>query len=103
MQLKKGNTYELSVPVKSAGQKIDITDVQKVVFQFNDIKKTYPSEDVEYDSEAEVFKVYLTQQDTLALKGVVLWEVGVKYNDNTVQRTPIYKEVSLETIIKEVI
>lgn len=102
MDFKKGNTYKLKANIIG----IDINDINKIVFQFNDIQKTYipdgESEGVEYDGENN-FIIHLSQEETLKLAEIVKYEVAIKFNDGEVKRSVVYSTSSLATIIKEAI
>ena len=102
MVFKKGNTYELKAQINN----VDIEDIAKIVFKFNNIKKTYisgeTSEDVVYQEDG-TFIIYLSQQETLSLSNEVEYEVAIKFNDDSVKRSLVYKTSNLETIIQEVI
>ena len=99
MDFKQGNTYILSGRIED----VNIEDIAKVVFKFNDIEKKYMSDgsgDVSY-SEG-IFEIRLSQADTLSLKkDKVAYEVAVKFTDNEVKKSPVYYTNSLKTIIKE--
>ena len=100
MEFKQGNTYELPAVIDN----VDINDITKVVFQFDNIKKTYLSDgtgDVEYSDGK--FIISLTQQETLQLDGKVAYEVAIKFNDGKVRRSKVKHTTSLLTIIKEAI
>lgn len=102
MVFKKGNTYELQVKISN----IDIEEISKIVFKFNDIEKTYvnnsQNEDVIYQSDG-TFIIYLSQNETLSLSSEVEYEVAIKFTDNSVKRSPVYATSSLKTIIQEAI
>lgn len=100
MDFKQGNTYKLYGKIED----VNIDIISKVVFKFNDIKKTYLADgtgDVTYSDG--IFTVYLSQEDTLSLKSSpkVKYEVAVKFTDNQVKRSQVYYTNSLETIIEE--
>ena len=100
MDFKKGNTYELTAKIKN----VDIEDINKIVFQFNDIKKIYTSDgfssDVIYNESGD-FIIYLTQEETLQFEQIVKYEVAIKFNDGKVRRSQVYSTSALATIIKE--
>lgn len=103
MALKQGNTYELICVTKD---KINIDEVAKVIFQFNDIEKVYTTEigetsDVIYEDGK--FIVPLSQKETLDLKKSVEYEMAIKFTDNSVKRSEVKTTNSLYTIIKKVI
>lgn len=100
MNFKKGNTYNLSATIKG----VDIQEIDKIVFQFNEIKKTYLSDaesDITYNEG--VFIVPLSQEDTLKLKKDVSYEVAVKFKSGEVKRSEVKQTDSLITIIEEAI
>ena len=102
MNFKQGNTYKLQGKIEN----VHIEDIEKVVFKFNDIVKTYLSDgtgDVYYDSD--IFTINLNQNETLALKNQsnVKYEVAVKFVDGQVKRSQVYYTNSQETIIEEAI
>ena len=96
MVFKQGNTYQLKGKVKG----IDVSEISKVVFKFNDIEKIYPT-NVTYENE--VFTIPLTQQETLTLQDEVKYEVAVKFTNNQVKRSVVNETNSLYTIIEEAI
>lgn len=103
MTLKKGNTYNLKVPIKFNNVLLNDTDVSKVVFKFGEIQKEFPSESVSYDTDNSLFIVNFTQEDTLKLSDKVEYEVAVKFPSNQVVRSNVKETYSLKTIIEEVI
>ena len=102
MVFKQGNTYQLQVQIND----IDVEDIAKIVFVFNSVKKTWTAggqnTEVEYQSDG-TFVVYLTQADTLSLKGKVQYEVAIKFTDDSVKRSIVNSTSSLITMIEEVI
>lgn len=103
MALKKGNTYNLKIPVKLNGEYVKDTDVSKVVFQIGEIQKEFPSEDVSYDAENSLFIVNLSQEDTLKFEEKVAYEVAVKFPNESVVRSEVKTTYALKTLIEEVI
>lgn len=102
MDFKQGNTYKLLGHIEN----VNIDDIDKVVFKFNDIVKTYQSDgtgDVQYSDD--IFTINLSQQETLSLnnESQVKYEVAVKFKDAQVKRSQVYYTNSLETIIQEAI
>lgn len=102
MQIKRGSTYTLLVHLTRESQEIDINEVEKVVFKFNDIEKVYPSADVSH--EENNFVISLSQEETLGLKNrKVLWEAGIRYKDGEVKKTLVNEMPTIDTIIEKVI
>lgn len=101
MVFKQGNTYQLKATIDT-----DLSTIDKIVFQFNDVKKTYLSNGTgEVTLNEGVFIVPLTQEDTLTLGECqnVNAEVAVKFQDSSVKRSRVIENLILDTIIEEVI
>ena len=98
MILKKGNTYQLKGKIKG----LDISEISKIVFQFNNVEKVY-GEGGEVTYQDEIFTIPLSQEETLSLENEVEYEVAVKFNDNQVKRSVVKKTSALYTIIEEAI
>lgn len=95
--LKQGNTYILKATINN----VDINDIAKIVFKFNDIEKIYNEDgsgDVTYDDEN--FIINLSQAETLTLDNTVYYEVAVKFTDDSVKRSNVKKTSTLNTIIE---
>lgn len=103
MTFKKGNTYNLRVPIKLNGINLKDSDVTKVVFKFDEIKKEFPSDEVSYDSANGLFLITFSQEETLKLSDEIEYEVAVKLQDEQVIRSDVKKTYSLKTIIEEAI
>ena len=100
MNLKQGNTYRLKAIINN----VDIDDISKIVFKFNDIEKIYNEDgtgDVTYENDN--FILNFSQEDTLNLENIVYYEVAVKFTDDTVKRSNIEKTSTFKTIIERVI
>lgn len=100
MSLKQGNTYRLKAIIDN----VDIDDISKIVFKFNDVEKTYESDgsgDVTYADGT--FTIFFSQEDTLSFNEEVLYEVAVKFNDDSVKRSNVEKTYAFKTIIERVI
>lgn len=97
MIFKQGNTYQLKATIDT-----DLSTIDKIVFQFNDIQKKYLSDGTgDVQLESGVFIVPLTQEDTLALGNMVNCEVAVKFTDDSVKRSRVIENLALDTIIEE--
>ena len=100
MSLKQGNTYKLKAVISN----IDITEISKIVFKFNDIEKEYKSDgsgDVTYADDT--FTILFSQEETLDFPETVYYEVAVKFNDDSVKRSNVQKTSVFKTIIERVI
>ena len=97
MVFKQGNTYKLKATIDT-----DLSRIDKIVFQFNEVQKKYLSdEESDVTLENGVFIVPLTQEDTLSLGDMVNAEVAVKFQDGSVKRSRILENIALDTIIEE--
>lgn len=97
MVFKQGNTYKLKATIDT-----DLSTIDKIVFQFNEVQKTYLSdEESDVILENGVFIVPLTQEDTLNLDSEVNAEVAVKFQDGSVKRSRVIENLALDTIIEE--
>lgn len=100
MELKQGNTYKLKATIKD----VEINDITKIVFKFNNIEKTYNSSgESDVTLEDETFIINLSQEDTLQLNGSVSYEIAVKFTNGDVKRSNIQHSTSLKTIIEKAI
>ena len=99
MVFKQGNTYQLKATIDT-----DLSTIVKIVFQFNDIQKTYLSDGTgDVTLESGVFTVPLDQDETLSLGDMVNAEVAVKFQDGSVKRSRVLENLALDTIIEEAI
>lgn len=99
MVFKQGNTYQLKATIDT-----ELSTIDKIVFQFNDIQKSYLSDGTgDVTLSDGVFIVPLTQEDTLSLGecGNVNAEVAVKFQDGSVKRSRVIENLILDTIIEE--
>lgn len=99
MTLKQGNTYQLKATIDT-----DLSRIDKIVFQFDSVKKQYLSDGTgEVQLDNGIFLVPLTQEDTLSLDELVNCEVAVKFQDGSVKRSRVIENLALDTIIEEVL
>lgn len=99
MVFKQGNTYQLKATIDT-----DLSTIDKIVFQFNDIQKTYLSDGTgDVTLESGVFIVPLDQDETLSLGDMVNAEVAVKFQDGSVKRSRVLENLALDTIIEKAI
>jgi hypothetical protein len=97
MVFKQGNTYKLKATIDA-----ELSTIDKIVFQFNDVQKSYLSDGTgNVTLENGVFIVPLTQEDTLTLDPEVNAEVAVKFQDGSVKRSRVIENLALDTIIEE--
>lgn len=109
MIFQKGNNYELEIPLTLDNDELDINNVELVEFMFNDIRKIYgeyeenKTGDVTYDTTKKCFIVPLTQQETFSLNNMIEYQARVKFTDDKVMATDIYRGYIKESISKEVL
>jgi hypothetical protein len=103
--MKQGNQFWYGIKLKNKGEYLDISTISKVIFTFEDIDKIYDelSESVIYDYENNMFKIYLTQQDTQKLQGNVNIDVRVKFKNDEILGTSIHQKYIFDALNKEVI
>ena len=90
LTITQGNTENIPFKLRYNGQPITASDVKKVEFAFcsGEVTKTYPSEDVEYDTELDSFRVRLSQEDTFKLSlCATKYQIRICFNDGTVKST----------------
>lgn len=103
--MKQGNEFWYGIKIKDENGYIDIEEVNKIVFNFNELQKTYTevSIDVKYESENNLFKIYLTQEETLLLKDNVKIDARVKFKNDEILGVAIQERYIFESLNKEVI
>lgn len=87
----QGDSYFIGIRIKVNGEPINIDEVKKIEFTLGSLKKYYDG-DVKYDGENFLF--LLSQQETISLQGPQIFEVRVKFNDNSVVGK-LYGEVNV--------
>ena len=91
--MKQGNQFYLEIQLLDDDyNKLDIQSVLKVQFNINDITKIYDGEnqEVTYDYENNVFKVWLTETETFVFDEEVFIDARILFKNNTIDGT--YKE-----------
>lgn len=104
--MKQGTQFWYGIKIKgNTKEHIDIEMVEKVVFNFGDLVKIFEkdSEEVIYDYENNIFKVYLTQEETLKMQSKIYIDARVKFYDGTILGVHKVGECIFESLNKEVI
>ena len=103
--MKQGNQFWYGIKLTSNEQKLDIDTIKEVVFNFDDITKTYKegSDEVTYDAENNIFKIRLTQEDTLKMKSKVRIDARVKFKNDDILGPVINEKHIFDSLNKEVI
>lgn len=104
--MKQGTEFWYGIKIKGQTKEyIDIELVDKVVFNFDSLVKTYEegSKDVVYDYENNLFKIYLTQEETLKMQSKIYIDAKVKFYDGTILGVHKVGECIFDSLNKEVI
>lgn len=101
-RLVQGDSYALPVTVTCSGKLVAPEDAAGITFVFGALRKRYPDE-VQYDAEAGVYIVPLSQQETFAFDEELSYYALVEGNDGALVRSCV-RMVSVErSISKEVL
>lgn len=79
---KKGNQFYLEIQIEDQENNLlDISSVEKIQFNIDDLTKTYSNEskEVTYDEEKQCFKIWLTEEETFKFNDYVSIDVRVLY------------------------
>ena len=74
------------------GKPLDINEIEKIVFQFENVKKTYLTDGTSTDNiiyEDGVFRIYLTQDETGSFEDNIAYQTAVKFNNGDIRRTKV--------------
>lgn len=98
----QGEQLYLEANIKSNGKPINLTNISKIFFDFENITKVYDGSEEEVIYEDGIFKILLKQKDTLQFKDYIKMQVSVLYNDDTLLKSQISYINIFDAIIKEV-
>lgn len=104
--MKQGNQFWYGIKLKDANKEyIEPSVVSKIIFNFNDLAIEYneTSEKVVFDEQNNLFKIYLTQEETQKMKDKVKIDVRVKFKNEEILGTHIIEEYIFDSLNKEVI
>lgn len=106
--MKQGNQFWYGIKIKDEGEYIDISTVEKVVFNFDEISYTYDStgednKNVEYVEEENLFKIYLTQEMTKKLEDDVKIDCRVKFKNEEILGSAIKEDYIFDSLNTEVL
>ena len=102
--MKQGNQFWYGIKLKDKNKEyINPSIVNKIVFNFNDLAIEYneTSEKVIFDSQDNLFKIYLTQEETQKMKDKVKIDVRVKFKNDEILGTHIIEEYIFDSLNKE--
>ena len=93
--------YYIESTLTDNGEELDFSVIEKIVFGFDNIKKTFVPNDPESEViyEDGVFKIYLTQTETEKFKKKVEYQTAVKYTNGDIRRTIIQHGVVYDDIV----
>ena len=104
--MKQGNQFWYGIKLKDANKEyINPSVVSKIIFNFDDSTKEYneTSKDVVFDEQNNLFKIYLTQEETQKMKDKVKIDVRVKFKNEEILGTHVREEYIFDSLNKEVI
>ena len=104
--MKQGNQFWYGIKLKDKNKEyLDPSIVSKIIFNFDDLQKEYneTSENVTFDAENNLFKIYLTQEETQQMQDKVKIDVRVKFKNNEILGTIIREVYILDSLNEEVI
>ena len=102
--MKQGNQFYLEIQITDEEDNlIDISSVSKIQFTIGSLTKYYDSEsdEVTYDEENQVFKIWLTEQETFAFNNLEKLEARVLFKNDVIQGTAIEEEYIFNSLSKE--
>lgn len=100
--MKQGNQFFLEIELLTEDDKVILPkEVESITFTFGGVKKIYPSSEVIFEND--LYKVWFSQEDTFKLKGIISYDIRVKFNNNTIIGSKIYNERIEDSLNKEVL
>ena len=104
--MKQGNQFWYGIKLKDKNKEyLNPSIVSKIIFNFDDLQKEYneDSQNVIFDEENNLFKIYLTQEETQQMQGKVKIDVRVKFKNDEILGTIIREVYILDSLNEEVI
>lgn len=104
--MKQGNQFWYGIKLKDKNKEyLNPSIVSKIIFNFDDLQKEYneTSENVTFDAENNLFKIYLTQEETQKMQDKVKIDVRVKFKNDEILGTVIREVYILDSLNEEVI
>ena len=101
--MKIGNKFYLDFQLEDEnGDLLDIRSVSKVQFSIDNLVKTYDgiSEEVSYDDVNNVFKVWLTEDETFKFGTRVKVDARILFKNNTINGAKIQQYGWYDTLKK---
>lgn len=103
--MKNGNQMYIEFQIYDKDENLlDITVVDKVQFNIGDLTKTYDgtSEEVTYDNANQVFKVWVTEEETFKFENYTKIDARILFKNNTIMGTYIEQKFVYDSL-KEVL
>lgn len=104
--MKQGNQFWYGIKLKDKNKEyLTPIIISKIIFSFDDLSKEYNenSKDVIFDESNNLFKIYLTQEETQKMKDKVKIDVRVKFKNEEILGTHVVQEYIFDSLNKEVI
>lgn len=79
---------------------LDITSVEQVQFNINDMAKIFngSNKEVKYDNENQKFLVYLKESETFGLNNNVKFDVRILFKNKTIMGSYIYQDYIYDSL-----
>lgn len=104
--MKQGNQFWYGIKLKDKNKEyLNPSNVSKIIFNFDNLTKEYneTSEDVIFDEQNNLFKIYLTQEETQKMKDKIKIDARVKFKNEEVLGTHIVETYIFDSLNKEVL
>ena len=104
--MKQGNQFWYGIKLKGKNKEyLNPSIIEKIIFNFDDLQKEYSetSQNVVFDEENNVFKIYLTQEETQKMQNKVKIDVRVKFKNNEILGTIVTERYIFDSLNQEVI
>ena len=104
--MKQGNQFWYGIKLKDKNKEyLNPSIIEKIIFNFDDLQKEYneTSQNVVFDEENNVFKIYLTQEETQQMQDKVKIDVRVKFKNDEILGTIVTERYIFDSLNQEVI
>lgn len=103
MNIMQGDGYSIPLTVKMDNNALTDEDLLDLEVSIGPIRKSYAEDELYYDSEAGLWNVPITQQETQSLCGSMLMQVRVKMLNGDVVGTNLGRIDIQMSLSKEVL
>ena len=104
--MKQGNQFWYGIKLKDKNKEyLNPSIIEKIIFNFDDLQKEYneTSQNVVFDEKNNVFKIYLTQEETQQMQDKVKIDVRVKFKNDEILGTIVTERYIFDSLNQEVI